>query len=258
MRALAAGTTFAILGALIAGCGPLDVGSDLVWTARFEIGDFSEWTGVAGGNAQAFPTPPNTISLSDGQAHGGDRAAALSITTGSDATQENAELSRAGELPAEAYYSAWYYLPRSVSVGTFWVIFKFRARTTADDPSTTTELYDIDLTTLPSGEMTLELYDHGTMADLPLDVASPIVPVESWFQLEAFYRPAADATGRLTVWLDGRQVIDLSGMPISATPWVEWDVCSVGEDLTPQMVTIYVDDCAISRSRVGPVGRLAP
>ncbi|HEY4185343.1 MAG TPA: hypothetical protein VGP07_09755 [Polyangia bacterium] len=258
MRAFAAGTTFAILGALASGCGPLDVGSDLVWTSRFEIGDFSEWTGVAGGNAQAFPTPPNTLSLSDGQAHDGARAAVLSITTGSDGTQENAVLSRASGLPAEAYYSAWYYLPRSVSVGTFWVIFKFRTRSSADDPNVAAELYDMDLATLPSGEMTLELYDHKTMADIPLDIDGPIVPVESWFQLEAFYRPADDATGRLTFWLDGRQVLDRSGMPTSPTPWVEWDVCSVGEDLTPQMATIYVDDCAISRSRVGPGGRLAP
>jgi len=256
MRTLAASLSLAILGAATSGCGPLDVGSDLIWTSRFETGDFSEWTGIAGGNAQAFPVPPNAIAVSDGQVHRGDRAAALSISAGSDSAQENAVLSRAGGLPAEAYYSAWYYLPRSVSVGTFWVIFKFRTRGTADDSSSTTELYDLDLATLPSGEMTLRLYDHGTMADIPLDVASPIVPVESWFQLEAFYRPAADATGHLTFWLDGQQVLDLNG-PLTGTSWVEWDVCSVGENLTPQMVTIYVDDCAVSRSRVGPVGQLA-
>jgi hypothetical protein len=30
----------------------------------------------------------------------------------------------------------------------------------------------------------------------------------------------------------------------------------VGEDLTPSTATLYVDDCAISRSRVGPAGQL--
>jgi hypothetical protein len=256
MRARGRAATTLLLAALAAGCGRLDVGSDLLWTARFETGDFSEWTGVAGGDAQAFPMPPNTIAVSNGQAHTGDFAAALTIAAGSDGTQENSVLSRAGGLPTEAYYSAWYYLPYSVSVGTFWVIFKFRMRTDANDASTASELYDMDLATLPSGEMTLELYDHQTAADLPLDVSNPIVPVEEWFQLEAFYRAASDDTGHLTYWLNGRQVVDIAGAPTSPTSWVEWDACSVGEDLTPQMATLYVDDCAVSRSRVGPAGRL--
>ena len=109
-----------LLAALAAGCGPLDVGSDLLWTARFETGDFSEWTGVAGGDAQAFPMPPNMIAVSNGQPHTGSYSAALTITAGSDGAQENAGLSRAAGLPVEAYYSAWYYLPQSVSVGPFW------------------------------------------------------------------------------------------------------------------------------------------
>jgi hypothetical protein len=256
MRARAASATALLLTALAAGCGQLDVGSDLLWTARFETGDFTEWTGVAGGDAQAFPMPPNTLAVSNEQAHTGDFSAALTITAGSDGTQESSVLSRAGGLPTEAYYSAWYYLPYSVSVGTFWVIFKFRMRTDANDASTAGELYDMDLATLPSGEMTLELYDHRTAGDLPLDVSNPIVPVEQWFQLEAFYRAANDDTGHLTYWLNGQQVVDIAGAPTSPTSWVEWDACSVGEDLTPQMATLYVDDCAVSRSRVGPSGQL--
>jgi hypothetical protein len=256
MPARAVPATVLLLAALAAGCSQLDVGSDLLWTARFETGDFTEWTGVAGGDAQAFPMPPNTIAVANGQAHTGRYAAALTITAGSDGTQENAVLSRAGGLPPSAYYSAWYYLPYSVSVGTFWVIFKFRMRTDANDASTAGELYDMDLATLPSGEMTLELYDHRTAGDLPLDVSNPIVPVEQWFQLEAFYRAANDDTGHLTYWLNGQQVVDIAGAPTSPTSWVEWDACSVGEDLTPQMATLYVDDCAVSRSRVGPSGQL--
>jgi len=245
-----------LLVAALAGCSRLDVGSDLLWTSRFETGDFTEWTGVAGGQAQAFPMPPNTIDVSSGQAHNGSHSAALSINAGSDGTQESAALARAGGLPTEAYYSAWYYLPSGVSVGTFWVIFKFRMRTNADDPNTAGELYDMDVATLPSGQMTLALYDHQVGADRPLDAMNPIVPVERWFQLEAFYRAANDNTGRLTFWLDGQQVVDFAGAPTSPTSWVEWDVCSVGKNLTPSMATLYVDDCAISRSRVGPAGQL--
>jgi hypothetical protein len=253
-----AGTSLLAFGllAIAAGCGRLDVGSDLLWTSRFETADFREWTGVQGGDAQAFPMPPNMISVSNAEAHTGSFSAALTITAGPDGAQENAGLSRAGGLPTEAYYSAWYYLPRSVSVGTFWVIFKFRERTNASDPMTAAELYDMDLATLPSGEMTLQLYDHTTTANIPLDVTDPVVPVESWFQLEAFYRAANDDSGRLTYWLDGQQVVDVAGRPTSPTSWVEWDATSVGENLTPETVTLYVDDCAISQSRVGLTGQL--
>lgn len=256
MRRHAVCATIVLFAAFAVGCGRLDVGSDLYWTARFETADFSEWTGVPGGTAQAFPTPPNMMAVSSTEARQGSFSAALTITAGPDGAQENAGLVRAGGLPTEAYYSAWYYLPRSVSVGTFWVLFKFRMRTNASDPATAGELYDMDLATLPSGEMTLRLYNHQTAADLPLDVTEPVVPVEAWFQLEAFYRAASDDTGRLTYWLDGQQVVDISGRPTSPTSWVEWDACSVGENLTPETVTIYIDDCAISRSRVGPSGLL--
>ena len=246
----------ALLVLLATGCSQLDVGSDLLFSARFETGDFSEWTNVPGGEAQAFPTPPNTIAVANTNAHTGTHAAALTITAGSDGAQENALLSLTQNLPQQAYYSAWYYLPHSVSVGTFWVLMKFRQRTNPTDASTTAELYDLDLATQPSGEMTLQLFSHATNAIIPLDTPDPLVPVEGWFQIEADYRSANDATGRLTYWLNGQQVYDRSGQATSPSSWVEWDVGSVGENLTPSTVTIYVDDCAVSRSRVGPNGAL--
>jgi len=197
-----------------AGCGPrVEVGSDVLWTALFEGGNLNEWTGVTGGAADATPSPPNTISVSTAAAHHGSYGAQLTIDAGPDGTQENAGLVRKGGLPVAAYYSAWYYLPQTVSVGTFWLIFKFRQRSVADDPSTEAELYDVDLINTPGGEMTVSLYDHRIAGSVPLDVANPVVPVSVWFQLEAFYRNADDDTGRLTLWLDGQQIADVNGKP---------------------------------------------
>ncbi len=248
--------TFCVTAA--AGCGErFDLGSDVLWTARFEGGSLGEWTGVTGGDAQAFPSPPNTIAVSSDRARHGSYAAALTITAGPDDTQENAGLSRSGELPTEAYYSAWYYLPRSVTVGPFWVIFKFRTRTDVNDPTTEGEFYDLDLVNLPTGEMTLRLYDHLSGQNVPLDLPNQIVPAGVWFQIEAFYRNAPDTTGRVTYWFNGQQIVDVTGQPTGPTPWVGWDVCSVGEDLMPETEVLYVDDCAISLSRVGPNGIIA-
>ena len=230
-----------------------DLGSNVLWAALFESGTFDEWTSVPGGSASAFPSP-NTISVSDAQAHHGQHSALLTIEAGPDGTQANAGLSRKGDLPIQAYYSAWYELPGPVTVGTFWVLFKFRLRTDASDASTEKELYDLGLVNAADGSLTLSLYDHQSGGNVPLLEPAPVVQTGVWFQIEAFYRNAQDASGRLTIWLDGQEIVDVSGQPMAPTPWVEWDAVNVGENLTPSTVAVAIDDCAISLSRVGPTG----
>ncbi len=265
-------------GASTLGCGQqLDVGSDVLWTARFEGGDLSEWMTVSGGGVAAFPAP-NAIDVATDHARRGKYAARLTIQTASDGSQANTGLTRSGFLPVEAYYSAWYYLPSAVNVSMFWVIFKFRMRSVADDSSTATELFDLNLANTTGGGMTLRLYDHRS-GDIPLDVAAPEVPVGTWFQVEAYYRnpgtgsggtdgsvsdgaavndgSAMSNGGRLTFWLDGRQIVDVTDRPMAPTSWVAWDVVSVAVNLSPSTAALYVDDCAISRTRVGPDGIIA-
>ncbi|HVY39206.1 MAG TPA: hypothetical protein VHM31_14775 [Polyangia bacterium] len=240
-----------------AGCDPqLDVGSDLLWTARFETNGFDEWTASRfGGSFGATPTPPNTIAVSSTRAHSGVYGALLTIDAGSDGALEAVSMSLRENLPTDAYYSAWYYLTHTTTVNGYWVIQKFRRRTDAADPSTEGELFDIDLYTLASGEMSLRVFDHRSGGNTPMLGEPPVVPVGRWFQVEARYRNAADATGRLTVWLDGLEVVDLSG-PTGPSPWLQWVVSSLGEDLTPSGNVLYADDCAIAGSRVGPTGLL--
>jgi hypothetical protein len=241
----------------VAGCGPrMDLGSDVLWASLFEGGTFDEWTSIAGGSANAFPSP-NTIAVSNAYAHHGRYAALLTIDAGSDGTQANTGLVRKGGLPAEAYYSAWYYLPRTITVGTFWILFKLRLRTDVGDANTEDEFYDLELVNADDGSLTLLLYDHRSGANVPLVFPAPVVPVSEWFQLEAFYRNAQDASGRLTIWLTGRQVVDVTGQPMAPTSWVEWDVVNVGENLMPSAAVVAIDDCAVSLSRVGPTGIIA-
>lgn len=244
-----------LVGSSLSGCGDLQVGSELYWSARHEVGDFSEWTGVAGGAVET--TNSNSVEITTVQAHGGTRAARLTIGGAVAGSQQNATLIRSGGLPLEAFYSAWYYLPQAVSVENFWVIMKFRARDSADDPSSVRELYDLDLTNSDTGEMSLRLFDHRRGGDVPLDMAMPVVPVGRWFHVEGFYRNAQDGTGRVTYWLDGRQLVDLRGQVTGPNPWVGWQACSVGLDLSPATAVLFVDDAAISRVRVGPSGVLS-
>lgn len=242
---------------LLAGCGQsMDVGSDVLWTARFEGNNFLEWTSVPGGGVSP-PSNLSTMAVSSEHAHQGNYSANLTIYAPADMTQGNASFVRSGNLPIQAYYSAWYYLPRSVTVGVYWVIMKFRLRTVVDDPTTDEELFDVNLKSLNDGGMSLRLYVHQGLGggDWPLQIVDPVVPVGDWFQLEAFYRVASDNSGRLTLWLDGKQIVDKIG-PTGSTPWAAWDVVSVAEVLNPETATIFIDDCAISRTRIGPTGSI--
>jgi hypothetical protein len=242
---------------LYSGCGQqMDMGSDVLWTARYEGNNFLEWTTVPGGGAGP-PSALSTMAVSSERWHQGNYSANLTVYAPADTTQGNASFAREGNLPVQAYYSAWYYLPRSVTVGVYWVIMKFRLRRVVDDPTSEDELFDVNLKSLNDGGMSLRLYVHQQFGggDWPLDVPDPPVSVGDWFQLEAFYRVASDSSGRLTLWLDGKQILDKAG-PTGPTPWVAWDVVSVAQVLNPETATIFIDDCAVSNTRVGISGQL--
>jgi hypothetical protein len=136
---------------------------------------------------------------------------------------------------------------------------KFRAE--LGNPPSQKELFDVNLTNPSAGKMSLRVFDNRDApygGNLPLEVPNspPEIPVNTWFQLEAFYRDASDSTGRFTLWLNGQPILDWQGAT-GLTSWVAWDVVSVGEALLPEPAILYIDDCAISRTRVGPTGLLA-
>jgi hypothetical protein len=246
--------------AFVAGCGrDLDVGSDILWTARFEGDNFSEWKNVPS------PPLPDTIEVSSDVSHQpGNYSAKLTVSGTANNTQGlGASLVRDGNQPTEAYYSAWYYLPQTITVGLYWVIMKFRYHS-PNDPTTEAELFDVNLKSLPGGVMSLRVYDHSASNDASAAHDLPLLSTvkdppklsvgKDWFQIEVFYRNAAD--GRFTLWLDGQEIIDTSEST-GLDGWLAWDVVSVGYNLTPEPAVLYVDDCAISKTRIGPSGQLA-
>lgn len=252
------GSLFAVVAGMLlaSGCGErLDLGSDLIWTSRFEDDSFAEWTSVAGGRTFVLPTS-NTVEPTSERVRDGKYAAKVTVSSRSDGSQATAQLERNGNLPDQAFYSAWYYLPQGATVAGYWVLMKFRIRMQVSDAQSDTELYDIDLRSLPSGEMVLAIYDHSQGGMLTLGPSEYVVPTGAWFQIEAFYRNADDGSGHLTVWLDGREVANVA-KSTGPPGWVAWNVGSVVEQITPQTVIVYIDDCAISRTRVGPAGLLA-
>jgi hypothetical protein len=250
----------ALLGILPGLCGflpacgqELDLGSDLIWFADHEAGDLGEWSRGGEGGVSA-DAPEATATLTTQFARSGRYS--VKLINQAAGTSRTARLWREGAFPEDAYYSVWYYLPQVYSTSIEWTILQFRSRPAADS-TVLSQLLDLDLRSLPGGELIVTLFDHRPQyLRAPTPDPPPVVPVGSWFHIEAFYRNPPNDNGRLTVWLNGAVIYDLTDRPMGATPQAYWTPCSISMDLTPSLSEIYVDDAAISLRRVTPTGIL--
>jgi hypothetical protein len=225
----------------------LDLGSELLWSAQHETGDLSEWS-LDGKGGSSADMPDTSIAVSTDFAHSGKYSVKLS--NAAVTAYESVRLWRQDAYPEDAYYSAWYYLPRAYQTVNDWTIMQIRAPVPGD-PTVISQLLDIDLRSLPGGEMILTVFDHRPqyLRSPTPDPAIP-VPVGGWFQLEVFFRNVADDTGRFTIWLDGQLTYDLR-RPSGLNQVVYFSPCSVSQALTPTDSVIYLDDASVSLAQVG-------
>lgn len=262
--AAAAGGVFA--AAFAAACGALDLGSDIIWSSGFERGDFADWaTPADAGGAYTMTSDAEAteagIQITSEEAHSGRFSAKLSSYANladPGPVQGGAGVFRQEAYPEEAYYSVWYYLPQAYVTTTPWIILKFKGVVGLDAGNTPgyAELLDLSLESLPGGGMTLGLSDaRHQYGSAPLPDPVPIVPIGEWFQVESFYRNESDATGELTVWLNGTKIYDLV-RPTGPNPMVYFSPCSLVYDLVPPQAVLYIDDVAISYSRIGTASRI--
>jgi len=230
-------------------CAPrLELGSDLLWSARHESGDLGEWSGDLKGGSSA-DAPDTSLEVSTDQAHSGRYSVKLANAAVSN--YEEVRLWRTDQYPQSAYYSAWFYLPRAYQTTDDWTILQLR-NPLPTDPSTISLLLDVDLRSLPSGDLILSVYDHRSEY---LRSATPdpavSVPVARWFQVQAFFDASPGSDGRFALWLNDRLLYDLR-RPFNLGGTVYFSVCNVGHALSPTDSAIYVDDAAVSLTRVGP------
>jgi hypothetical protein len=248
---IARGVLCAACVLVCAGCGPrMDLGSDVLWSSDLESGDLSEWASAPGGGPVADPVG-GLIEVAAGLSHSGTHAIKLtnSANMDSDGPGVYRELARPGEL----YYSIWYYLPSSYTTISQWTIQKFR--TSSPTPDVLSENLDLNLRSLPGGQLALYVFSHDPQyLQAPLGDPVPFVPIARWFQIEVLFRPAADTSGSLVIFLDGKRVYDLENRRTAGGSDIFWTPCNIGTDVEPMPAVIYLDDAAISQSRVGPQG----
>jgi hypothetical protein len=245
---------------------PLQLGSDLLWSADQESGNLEPWTREGSGEALTPRTPDSedtpvvpgkdsAISVTTEAAHRGGHALKLVNPTGWEFDDQGPELFHAlGELH-DAYYSAWFLLPEDYRLEPHLTLLRLRSRDFgAAEPFNGEEL---QLRSLSSGGYVLQVFNNNNGFLLePIANPAPFVHAGRWFQLEARYEP--QSSGRLRVWLDGGLVYDLSGRPGALGAEMVLGVCNVAQDAEPAPLILYVDDVAASLSRVSPSGVLSP
>ena len=143
----------AALSLALSGCGPeLYLGSDVLWATDHETGDLNDWYANSGGGL--FPDKSmSRVEITEGPAHSGRFSLKFTDLAASD--MEGPGVYRELVAPPDAYYSVWYYIPRQYQTKSQWTIMKFRARSDDADQTVISHGHDINLRTLPGGQVIL-------------------------------------------------------------------------------------------------------
>ncbi len=152
---------------------------------------------------------------------------------------------REGTLPESAFYSAWYYVPNSVTAAGNWNLFHFRG---GRPGQRLLGLWDVSLEVREDGQLTAFVLSLARPGRYRPEAAVPI-PIGRWFQLEFFLKRAADATGEIALYQDGEELVRAEGIVTDDTPFGQWYVGNYADSLTPPRSTLYVDDVSV---RLGP------
>lgn len=241
------------LAAAALGCSdPLRLGNDVVWSADQEDGALTAWTGGDSGGT-LLPSSACTVSTSTEASHSGRQSLKLVNPAAWERMDEGPELFHDVGAQADAYYSAWFLLPEHYRLDPWLTLMQLSSRDSASDGLHSAE--QLQLRSLPSGGYVLQVYNDnaGTLLE-PLSDPAPQVEAERWFQIEARFEPH-DA-GRLRIWLDGTLIYDLADRPGATGAHQVLTVSNVAEKSTPAPLVLYVDDAAVSLSRVSPTGKL--
>jgi len=150
--------------------------------------------------------------------------------------------------PPAAYYGAWFFIPAALEVRSWLSLHHFGYHRGAN-VAETTPLFDFNVYPGPDGNLVAHLYDSTAVANT--DQTNPVpVPMAAWVHFEILYRKAADATGRITIWQDGVQILDVPNLVTAPTDLLQWDVGGGSNDIAPSPATVYFDDATISLTRV--------
>jgi hypothetical protein len=209
----------------------------LPWSTGFENGfcDYAAAAGYCYGNARA------SFEIVSSPVHSGNSAAAFSIVVDDAFDGLQARCVRQGQLPEAAFYSAFFFIPSAPSAATNWNLIHFRG---GGATGPLNGLWDVSVHVGADGSLHLFVFDFLRMATREATNV-PALPIGSWFQIEVYLKRAADATGAFSLFQDGELGLELTNLSTDNTSYGQWYVGNLAVALTPNDLTLYVDDVSI-------------
>jgi hypothetical protein len=213
------------------------------WSADHETGDLSQWFegGTSAGDEILSTDAQLTVVTSP--THSGRFAVRSAIFAANKTSY--ARLYRWGNLPNDAYFRVWMWIPQRYTIGLYWNVFEFQGRTVPADPATYKYLWSLDLEQASNGDMVWYLYDDVRLRKYPTN-PTMVAPIQRWFLVEAFMHQATDNSGHVTFWIDGNLLADVSGISTVPSMWLSWNVGGSASNITEQPAVIFLDDAAIA------------
>jgi hypothetical protein len=147
-------------------------------------------------------------------------------------------------LPNDAYFRVWMYIPQRYTIGLYWNVFEFQGRDNPADPASYGYLWSLDLKQASNGDMSWYLFDDKRKRNVP--TTTMVAPIGRWFLVEAFMHQATDNSGRVTFWIDGNLLVDVTGVSTVPSMWLSWNVGGSASNITEQPAEIFLDDAAIT------------
>jgi hypothetical protein len=222
--------------------------ASLLWKATFEPGNLSEWTGDGHGGTYV-ENDLDAPAVSSAQAHRGSMAGIAGVTPmGSMVSIDY--FFRDQPTPTEAYYSAWFFVPSTLTLNTgqYLSLVHFRG----SDGQELTALWDVNLTPLADGSVAAQMYQYSGGVDTQQFPVTKF-PLDRWVQLEVLLTQGLNMTGHVAVWQDGTLILDRPNVTtVVLVGSVQWDVGGASAGLASGPTVVYVDDAAISLVRLGP------
>lgn len=230
-----------------------DATTSSLWSAGMEDGSLSEWArNECGGE---FNSGAANAEASQEHAHSGSWGARLTISV-PGSSQSGSRLFRWCEPRQyqQLYYRVWFYFPQRYTVPRWWNVFQWKSKVASDvnDP-----FFVLNVGNRQDGTMYFYLYDSPQGKSYGQSIMN--IPVGRWLQVEAFYQCAGDRTGRVTIWQDGRLVLDVPNVQTRHPDGdCEWSVNNYSDALIPSDAILYIDDAAISTTRGGIQAPILP
>lgn len=239
-------------------------GAEIIWRADMETGNLSQWergrTALAGQSVDSGDCRRPRSGVSREVARSGRFSMAMTIDTSrteSACRQYRYEETQSGW---PLFYSAWFYLPRFHEVDDFWNLIQFKSKRFDDVRGV---FWVLDLEDREQGRnLYLKLRwkgeafgpyaeSRGKARKVYTQRRRLNVPVGRWFHVEVYLRQSERFDGRIIVWQDGTRIYDVANV---RTRWPRGDqrmsMNAYSNGLAPPVATLYVDDAAISTTRV--------